>query len=140
MLLNNNNQSKPSILGGLTSKNNDMKDGKLEVGDKVYYANRNNYHSTVRYTFETVERLTATQAVLTNGAKLKNQECKDWSGTLSFIEIGSRDYWHLTTEKVLEDARKEATRQKIDNWFFKQKFTDEQKQQIYNLFNTDTAK
>lgn len=117
-----------------------MENGKLKVGDKVYQANRNNYHSTVRYTFETVERLTPSQAVLSNGAKLKNQESKDWLGNVQFIEIGSRESWYLTTEKVLEDAKKEAQRQKINYWFLKQQFTDEQKQQIYNLFNTDTAK
>lgn len=113
-----------------------MKNEKLEVGDKIYFAKRNNYYKTVNYIFETVERLTPTQAILGNGAKLKNQASKDWLGNIQFIELGNRDSWYLVTQQVLEDAEKKSIRQKVNSWFSKQQFTDEQKQQIYNLFKT----
>ena len=113
-----------------------MKDGKLEKGDKVYFANRYRLSEDIKYIFEEVERLTPTQAILTNGARLKNKITKDWNGNLCFIEHGDREKWYIVTDKVLEDAKKEAQRQKTNSWFSKQQFTDEQKQQIYNLFNT----
>ena len=117
-----------------------MQDGKLEVGDSVYCANRSRYGKDIKYLFKIVKRVTATQAILEDGEKLKNEISKDWLGNERFIELGSRDSWYLTTSQVLEDAKKEAERQKANSWFNNQQFTDEQKQQIFNLFNIDTAK
>jgi len=108
---------------------------KLKVGDEVFYAKRNRKDKDVTYIFKSVVRLTATQAVLTDGEKLKNEPSKDWQGNIRFIELGNRDSWHLATEKVKKDAEAEKHRQTVNRWFRNHDFTDEQKKQIYNLFN-----
>jgi len=45
---------------------------KLKVGDKVYHERYHTYGDNVTYIVETVERLTNTQAILSNGVRLIN--------------------------------------------------------------------
>ena len=115
-----------------------MKDGKLEVGDKVYskYYGRN----SVRFSFSKVERLTKTLAILSSGTRLVNEgKIQHYSNNEGFLVYGAFDWWHLENEEVLKEYKEAQHQSKVNSWFSNQKFTYEQKQQIYNLFNTETA-
>jgi len=103
---------------------------KLKVGDKVCQKYKSRFGKNFNYRFSTVVRLTKTQAVLDNGKKLVNEAGKD------FVEVGNRfSSWEITTPEILHVWEKEKQRQAIVNWFDSQEFTDEQKKQVYELFN-----
>ena len=102
---------------------------KLNVGDKVYYSK--NYYSELNYKTSTVERLTKTQAILKNGDKIKN-ETNGYNN--DFNIIGSHGYYQLMSEEVQKEIDIILKKRKIENWFATYKFTDKEKEMVYNLF------
>ncbi len=101
----------------------------LKVGDKLYSVR--NHH----YKFGTVERLTKTQAVLSNGVRLINASKKDWFGNSGYQVYGdSFVEWYLETPEILEDHSKIKERQMINLWFDKRKFSHEDKRIVYLKF------
>lgn len=110
----------------------------LKVGDKLYNKQHQQWGNNVYYNFSTVERLTKTQAILSNGTKLVNEPKFDnWSKTIGYSVYGdSWNKWHIETPEILEEANKEKTRQKIVNWFKNRKFSEEEQFIIYNTFKT----
>lgn len=114
---------------------------KLCVGDKVCNIRNQRWSDGVVYSFATVIRLTATQAVLSDGTKLINEPTKIsyTNGKYGFSVYGDRwTKWQLVTGEILVEASIEKERQFINKWFDAQKFTNEQKKSIYNLLNPKT--
>lgn len=110
---------------------------KLEVGDKMYFRSQSRFGRDIYFRFETVERVTKTQAVLSNGIKLINHPFKNhFDNHYGFCQLGQRfDKWYIQTDEIVAEAQKENKRQSINRWFDNQKFTDEQKLQVHDLFN-----
>lgn len=113
----------------------------LEVGDKLVLISHQKWGNNMYYNFSEVERLTKTQAILKDGTKLIKEpvSCYDFEKSERkerFMTYGDRwRKWQFVTDSILEDAKKENHRQKVNNWFSSQKFTQEQILEIYNLFN-----
>ena len=107
------------------------------MGDKLYFTSKQRWGMRINYRFETVERLTKTQAVLSDGTKLINEPTTDW-GTdkkVCYSEYGNRyDKWYFQTEEILLEAKKEKERQSIESWFESRKFSDEEKKIVYLKF------
>lgn len=106
----------------------------LKVGDKLYQKQYKSWGRGITYNFATVERLTRTQAILSNGVRLIN------NGKMSCGERGYSVYgdiwsmWHIETEEILLEFELEQERKKIDSWFSNRKFSDEEKKIIYMKF------
>jgi hypothetical protein len=113
---------------------------KLKVGDKVCLVQRRKFGSGTSYSFSEVERLTNTQAVLKNGIKLVNEPkttgfaFNNENAVCYSVYGDSWTKWQLTTPGIIQLAKDENKRIKISNWFSEQKFTDEQKEIIFDLF------
>ena len=109
---------------------------KLKVGDKLYFTSKQRWGMRINYRFETVERLTKTQAVLSDGTKLINEPTTDWARKkVCYSEYGNRyDKWYFQTEEILLEAKKEKERQSIESWFESRKFSDEEKKIVYLKF------
>ncbi|MGY8913943.1 MAG: pyruvate kinase [Flavobacteriales bacterium] len=108
----------------------------LEVGDKVYNIHRDGFNDFQRYTFSEVVRLTKTLAVLENGVRLTNQPKTSWISEDICYSV-YRDYWtywHLTSEKAIQDAREENEKIEAYDWFESKVFSVKEKQTIYKLF------
>jgi hypothetical protein len=118
----------------------------LKVGDKVYqkdyprYPNQNMV-DWYNYKSATVQRLTKTQAILSNGVKLINEPengigWKEQGYLAAYPIYGDRwNKYFIETPESLADGMIQKKRAKVQNWFVAQKFTEEQKIAIYNLFN-----
>lgn len=110
----------------------------LKIGDKVYNANHSSFSRNVNYKFATVERLTKTQAILSNGTKLINEPIKGYyERDYGFCVYGDKyTKWYLATDEILLKAEKEKERQLIKSWFNNKikTFTDEEKKIIYLHF------
>lgn len=108
---------------------------KLKVGDKVYSIRSHFGYTT--YRFSEVERLTKTQAILESGDRLKNEPNKSRNNDeIEFKEIGADySYWGLTTDEVMATYIKQQEEIKIKRWFNSHKFTQEEKETIYNILN-----
>lgn len=109
-------------------------EGRLKVGDKVYRKQYQRFGDrVVSYNMTEVERLTKTQAILRDGTKLINEPTTDYNKNVCFSEYGERSnrYKRLTDEIIKEQAEwKNAV--KAVNWFDAQKWTEEQKIQVFN--------
>lgn len=112
---------------------------KLKVGDKLYIKQNIRYSSLVEYTFATVERLTTTQAILSNGTKLINEPVNNgYDNSVGFSVYGDRwNKWHMETPEMVEEAKIYNDRRKKINWFNRQQFTDEYKILIYELLKPE---
>ena len=110
---------------------------RLEVGDKVYNKEHARWGGNVYYRFEVVERLTKTQAVLSNGIKLINEPVKSSfsKDTVGYSVHGDRwKKWHIQTDEIILEAKAEKERQTINSWFELRKFTESEKQIVYLKF------
>jgi hypothetical protein len=110
---------------------------KLKVGDKLYNAKGNRWTNDIHYTFSTVERLTKTQAVLSCGTKLINEPILAVypDKKIAFMVHGYRYvHWYFETPEIREKAAKEKHKQTAVYWFNSQKFNDQDKIRIYELF------
>ena len=111
---------------------------RLEVGDKVYNKEHARWGGNVYYRFEVVERLTKTQAVLSNGIKLINEPVKPSfsEDTVGYSVYGDRwKKWHIQTDEIILEAKAEKERQTINSWFELRKFTESEKQIVYLKFD-----
>lgn len=107
----------------------------LEVGDRLYNRGYSRWTGKVTYTFATVERITETQAILSNGARLTNEPKKFYlDAEYGYLAIGNLSKWYIVKEDVLLEAEKEKERQAIDSWFAKRSFSSEEKRIIYFKF------
>lgn len=112
---------------------------KLKVGDKVFIKKHHRFNG-VSYILSEVERLTKTQAVLKNGTKLINEPLeRNWEARGVFYpEYGDRyEKWWIPKESDIEEMNNHLHEKKIFNWYHsnKDKFTKEDLEKIYNLFN-----
>ena len=122
---------------------------KLKVGDKLFYKNSGRWYNSITYSFADVVRLTKTLAVLSNGIKLIIEPTKDTysNNDICYIQYGDRyKKWFITTEEVLNLAKKEREKTYINNWFLTRGFSDEEKRIVYlkfkelNLLNSVSLK
>jgi hypothetical protein len=105
----------------------------LKIGDKLYFREYYRWTSSVAYKFATVERLTKTQAILSNGIKLINkpQKCR-YDNSVGYPVFGNMlSKWHIETEEILLEDKKEREIKFINSWFGNKKFTNEEKRIIY---------
>lgn len=108
----------------------------LKVGDKVYNKTHERWGNNVYYNFSTVERLTKTQAVLSDGTKLVNNPVLCYHNNI----VGYRTYgdtwneWHIQTPDIIAEAKLEKERQSIVNWFSRREFSEEEIRIIYLKF------
>ncbi len=108
----------------------------LEIGDKVYNIHRDGFNDFQRYTFSEVVRLTKTLAVLENGVRLTNQPKTSWISEDICYSV-YRDYWtywHLTSEKAIQNAIAENEKIAAYDWFESKEFSLEEKQFMYRKF------
>ncbi|MFT7066533.1 MAG: hypothetical protein ACJAUO_002119 [Sediminicola sp.] len=108
----------------------------LEIGDKVYNIHRDGFYDFQRYTFSEVVRLTKILAVLENGVRLMNQPKTSWISEDICYSV-YRDYWtywHLTSEKAIQNAAAENEKIAAYDWFETKVFDLKEKQTIYKLF------
>lgn len=107
----------------------------LKVGDKVVLETAQQWGNNRYFRFEEVVRVTRTQAILSNGVRLKIESRSNWKNIDEFTTIGENyEYWQYSTPKIIAEAEAEKKRQEVNAWFSKQKFTDEQKAAIYKMF------
>lgn len=92
---------------------------KLKVGDRVCQIGFRQLSNDKVFVFSVVERLTATRAVLKNGAQLINEPQKNWASkdTISFRIHGENGEYELTTPSIIEAAKAESLRRSALNWF-----------------------
>jgi hypothetical protein len=106
----------------------------LKVGDKVVFEVSTRWSRDVGYKFSEVVRTTKTQAILSNGARLKINSSRYGKNNV-FYEVGDYYYsWQLSTPEIVEKAKVEQKRKQVEIWFDTYKFTDEQKAAIYEMF------
>lgn len=111
---------------------------KLEVGDKVVLIQETRYGRT--YCFETVNRVTEKQANTERRTKLNREpiEC-DKGLAYKAINAGTKQYWELVNEEILEQFRKDQEaykeKNKISNWWINFRPDDETKSKLYYMFN-----
>lgn len=115
----------------------------LKVGDKVYSKTYRRYGgSKIKgYDFNVVERVTKTQAVLKNGAKLRKEATTDFNRLTCYSEIkDSYNQWYIVTDEILAEFKQWKETKEINEWFEKKEFTNEEKKQIYYYFQTTLNK
>lgn len=106
----------------------------LEIGNEVYFCNDSLFR------IYKVEKVTPTQAVLNSGDRIKRQsKWSTWNSIhgWAFAEIGGGKWneYQLVNDDIREKSKQMRRKIKINNWFSSHRFTDEQKEQIYNLIN-----
>ncbi|MEB8330732.1 pyruvate kinase [Flavobacteriaceae bacterium KMM 6897] len=108
----------------------------LEIGDKVYNIHRDGFNDFQRYTFSEVVRLTKILAVLENGVRLMNQPKTSWISEDICYSVYRNywTYWHLTSEKAIQNAEEENKKITAYDWFETKVFDLKEKQAIYKLF------
>jgi hypothetical protein len=106
---------------------------KLEIGDKLVNIEHNRWTSFTKYTFASVERLTKTQAILSNGVRLRSEKYT-WDGVVMFNVIGSYGNYQFVTPEITIKAEKERKNIIAHNWLSSKKFTNEEKLLVYEYF------
>jgi hypothetical protein len=108
----------------------------LKVGDKVYLKAHSRWRNDVYYRFEVVERITKTQAILSNGIRLINTPEVDYYSKIVCYPVYGDTWvkWSIQTPEILEEAKAEKERQSIISWFNDRKFSEEEKRIIYTTF------
>lgn len=109
---------------------------KLKIGDKLYNKEYSRWTNSTYYKFASVERITKTQAILSDGTKLINEPTKShYENIVGYCVYGDRyKKWSIETEDIIIEAKIERERQDIIKWFANRKFSDEDKRIIYNKF------
>lgn len=109
---------------------------KLKVGDEVYTTYSRRYSPEITgYELKKVVRLTKTRAVLESGIQIVNEPIKRHNNSdVFFIQHGNRIHWRLSTDEVRKESERLYRKRKISYWFLSKKFTDEEKELIYNQF------
>jgi hypothetical protein len=112
-----------------------MEAQKLKVGDKVYSIEHEQWGNNIYYIFATVERITKTQAILSNGVRLINEPKNNYHNNIGYQTFGDSWKWyHIQTVEAIEESKKENKRQDIVRWFKNKKFTEEEQFLIYDTF------
>lgn len=109
---------------------------KLEVGDKLYKIGENRWGREPIPEFASVVRLTATQAILSNGIRLKNEPKYDgFDKKVYFLVIGEYfDQWYFQTLEIVEKAKRLKEESRIRRWFESKKWSIEEMKLIYETF------
>ena len=107
----------------------------LEVGDNVVYIHhlKDDYRT---FNFSEVVRVTKTQAILTDGTKLKINPIRGFNSTYRYENVLSYAFesWELVTPEILEDVEYQKEHQKMLDWFKRKSFSIEEKKLIYKHF------
>lgn len=107
---------------------------KLQVGDKLYKRGDNRWGRESIPQFASVVRLSATQALLSNGVRLKN-EIRFWSEKLCFSEVGKNfEFWYFETPEIVEEAKRLKEESRIRRWFELKKWDIEEMKLVYETF------
>jgi hypothetical protein len=111
----------------------------LEVGDRVYLKILRQYSSEIRnYLFSEVVRVTKTQAILANGIKLKREIISSYYSSDYYAQIGDiYSDWRIVTDEILAEFKEWKETKEINDWFSNKVFTNEEKKQIYHIFNKE---
>jgi hypothetical protein len=107
----------------------------LEIGDKLVNIENNRWTSFTKYTFASVERLTKTQAILSNGVRLKSEKSM-WDGVVMFKVVGSYGSYQFATPEIRIIAEKERKNIIAHNWISSKKFSNEEKLLVYEYFKS----
>jgi hypothetical protein len=109
---------------------------KLEVGDKLYFKHIDSYRlEGYSYSFYTVTKVTAKQAVLQCGAA--EYRCHNMPNKAGEYKlIGGGDIL-LATDEVLKDHERLVRKKACLTWFnYGKQFTDEEKVLVYEYFES----
>lgn len=108
---------------------------KLEVGDNLYMT-RYRYGKESIPEFASVVRLTPTQAILSNGVRLKNEsKYSSFKNEVFFSVIGDAyDDWYFQTPEIVEKAKRLNEESRIRRWFEFKKWDIEEMKLIYETF------
>ena len=115
---------------------------KLKVGDRVYMVAASYCLTRRTYIFSEVERVTNITAVLKNGDKLLNEPKRltlNGKTEYTFHQMPHNTYasWKLVTQEVLDKYNAYLKQEAIDMWFSSYKFSDKQKETIYDMFKDE---
>ena len=113
---------------------------KLIVGDVLYRKYSERYSRNVIIDVATVERLTPTQALLSNGVRLINDVPKitEYKKVPEYtIKSDSFSSYRFITDNIIKEKEELNRVNKIKKWWFKSKdsFTMNELEEIYNLLN-----
>jgi hypothetical protein len=89
---------------------------KLKVGDEVYRLSVSRFGGERGYTFDKVERITKTLAVLVSGVKVRNEPIVRQNAP-TFYSKGN-GYYFILTDSIREDAKNEELLKEASNWFW----------------------
>ncbi|WP_394749363.1 pyruvate kinase [Spongiimicrobium salis] len=108
----------------------------LKVGDKVYNVTQNGFTDFARYSFSEVVGLTKTLAILKNGTRLINQPKVSYIMESVGYSVSRKKgvHWHLVSLQAIRNAQIENEKIEAHDWFEAKKFSQEEKQWIYNAF------
>lgn len=109
---------------------------KLEVGDKLYKRGENRWGRESLPEFASVVKLTPTQAILSNGIRLKNEPKYDgFYKKVHFSVIGEYfDKWFFETPEIVEKAKRLKEESRIRRWFELKKWDIEEMKLVYETF------
>lgn len=112
---------------------------KLIVGDKLY--REYTLSSNVNFEFATVEKITKTQAVLSNGVRLINEPKKDYYTEETIYQVfGDRwESYSFQNDEVVKRAEQERYKQKVNRWLREEKLTQEEKILVYETIQKSRA-
>jgi hypothetical protein len=106
----------------------------LKVGDKVYYKDYNRWTQETTYNLQSVERLTKTQAILSNGTKLINTPSICYLNKEVCFDLYGNRYkkWYIQNDEVIKEAKTQNENKIIKNWFNNKTFSLDEIKLIYN--------
>jgi hypothetical protein len=111
----------------------------LKVGDKVCHVRYSRWgEGVISYTFDEVDRLTKTLAILKSGKRLVNlpnrkhfSEIKEYD----FAEYGNPNVnYQIVTDKLLQECEFHKKYKLAKSWFAKYVFTNEQILEIFEKY------
>ena len=108
----------------------------LKVGDKVCHVRYSRWgEGVVSYTFDEVDRLTKTLAVLKSGKRLVNiPNRRHFSEGYDFREFGNSDSYQIVTDKLIQESEFHKKYKIAKSWFGKYVFTNEQILEIFEKY------
>jgi hypothetical protein len=111
----------------------------IEVGTEMCLPHYDRWTKEYSYSFSKVAKLTAKRATLENGKILNLDPLQDSNRNADYFKTfgDGRDYecWYFATPEIHAEQKQHEYKNKIQRWFDTQKFTFEEKEQIYNLLN-----
>lgn len=107
---------------------------KLKVWDEIYHPYTGTDGAVLRYNFDIVESINKQFIVTVNGRKLLNKYTKQGREQKSYPSW-NKPYWNIVTQEVISEYEDFMNKNKRNVRFLWQKFTNDQIEKIFNLFN-----